>query len=547
MPKKIPRYYQQGAFDAIIEYFNLHKSGVPLINLPTGAGKSLVIAMLADHFQKGVLVVTHSKEIIKQNYQSITTYFDEKHVGIYSAGLKRKERRKITVASVQSIAHKLELFQNYSLVVIDEAQLVPHKGEGRYRTLFKEMPNARFVGLTGSPYRLGQGMLMDGSGALFDALVYQADVEKLIAEGYLSPLRTQSTDTQFDVSDVSIRGGEFVDRELDLSVNKQSKNKAVTKEICTYKNKYNHILIFAVSIDHASKIQSLLQKQGMATTVVHSKLKHDERDERISAFKNGEFQAVVNVGILSVGFDFPNIDLIAILRPTRSPVFYVQIVGRGLRPVYADNHPLITQDDRVNAIKAGTKPHCLVLDFAQVIETLGPINDIIVPETKESNGKGEAPVKACPECKMYVPAGVRICPYCGHKFPLKNKLTNTASTSIIIGTRHTKKWYDITKITYNQHLSKKSGGLSMKVTYICGIRVVHEWVSIGSPTSAGNLAKHWWTQRTLWRTHPQYAYPADVPSAVKRANNNELREPCSLLVDDSGKYPSIEQVKYLCQ
>ena len=158
----------------------------------------------------------------------------------------------------------------------------------------------------------------------------------------------------------------------------------------------------------------------------------DDRDSAILGFKSGKYQAIVNYGVLTTGFDFPEIDMIAVLRPTKSSGLWVQMLGRGTRPVYGDNFDLTLRDGRLEAIRNGDAPNCLVLDFARNTERLGPINDPVMPNPKGKGKGGEAPVKLCPHCNSYNHASATICSFCGGEMPRTLKFEPTSSNAVLI-------------------------------------------------------------------------------------------------------------------
>ena len=232
---------------------------------------------------------------------------------------------------------------------------------------------------------------------------------------------------------------------------------------------YKKWLIFAIDIDHAEHIAEALIRSGIPTGIVHSRMDFD-RDKMIRDFKDGVYKAIVNVNVLTTGFNDPEIDLIAMLRPTKSPIIHVQTIGRGLR--IADG-----------------KDHCLILDFSGNTERLGPINDVHVYKKRKSTGEGEAITKRCPACDCIHHPSVKICDNCGHKFEFKSGLNiNSTAAEIIASTRIN--WFDVSGINYVVH-SKPNSPPSMKVQYNCGLRYFNEFVCIEHPGYAGHRAKHW--------------------------------------------------------
>ena len=229
---------------------------------------------------------------------------------------------------------------------------------------------------------------------------------------------------------------------------------------------------------------------------------------------DGKIRALVNVNILTVGIDVPDIDLIAFLRPTKSPVLYVQSAGRGLRT-------------------APNKDHCLVLDFARVVSTLGPINDVQIKKKKKGK-KGKPIIKTCPNCETLHHPSVRICDICGHKFEFKIGIEGTADYDSDIIAKSGNIWYDVDEVVYNKH-EKRNSPRSMKITYRCGANTFSEWVCLEHKGYAKHKANHWMKLRL-----PNYNFTDElnnVDSALKL--KDDFKIPKKINVKKGGKYPEI--------
>ena len=407
------RDYQQRALDQLYDWFTRYE-GNPCIVLPTGAGKSHVVAALCKDTltqwpETRILMLTHVKELIEQNLEKLLLHWPNAPVGVYSASVGRKQLgHPITYAGIQSIWRRAEDVGHVDLVVIDEAHLVSHKDTGMYRTFLSELtqinPRLRVVGLTATPFRLGHGLITDPPAIFSPPLIKPASLTELIAKGYLAPLKSKTTDVAYDVSGVAKRNGDYVESELQAAVDKEDLNRSVVDEIIARAENRRHWLCFCTGVEHARHIAAEFLKRGIKARCVTGETAKNERDAIIRAFKAGEIRALTNANVLTTGFDFPDIDLIAMLRPTESPGLYVQMAGRGLRP------------------KSHTD-HCLVLDFAGVVERHGPITAVEPPE-KNGNESGRAPVKKCPQCREIVHAKVKECPACDYEFPPAERTVN---------------------------------------------------------------------------------------------------------------------------
>jgi DNA repair protein RadD len=221
------RDYQQRAIDQLYAWFGENPTGNPCLVLPTGSGKSHIVAALCkDAVQSWpetrILMLTHVKELIEQNAEKMQLHWPGAPMGIYSASIGRRcLTEPITFAGIQSIRSKSREIGHVDLVVIDECHLVSHKDEGGYRRLIGELtainPTLRVIGLTATPYRLGHGLITDKP-ALFDAMLEPVSIEELVFKGYLAMLRSKLTTAKLDTTGVHKRGGEFIESELQAAV-----------------------------------------------------------------------------------------------------------------------------------------------------------------------------------------------------------------------------------------------------------------------------------------------------------------------------------------
>lgn len=488
----MPRSYQIEAAQSVPNYF-MNNTGNPVVAMPTGTGKSVVIAMLLQmvyHYWPGqrVMVLTHVKELIQQNYDKLMTLWPAAPAGVYSAGLNRKEsNRKITFAGIGSVAKKAQLFGHIDLVLIDEAHLVSPNDETLYQFFLAALravnPHVRVIGFTATPWRLGTGRITeDGifTDVCFDITGMQA-FNRLIAEGFLAPLIPRQTKMMLDIEGVHMRGGELIASELQHAVDKYEVTQAALRETLELAYDRQHWLIFASGVEHACNIADMLNDMGVPTVAIHSKMGDAQRDQAILDFKAGKYRAAVNNNVLTTGFDFPAIDLIVVLRPTASTVLWVQMLGRGTRPFQCDEYK---------------KENCLVLDFAGNTRRLGPINDPVIPRKKGSKAGGEAPVKLCGSCATYNHASVTHCTYCGAEFTFQVKIKKTAaSDQLLRGDAPVVEVFKVDHITYSTH-EKAGRPPMMKVTYYCGLRSFSEYVCIQHDGFAQRKARQWWRERS---------------------------------------------------
>jgi DNA repair protein RadD len=445
------RPYQQEAIDQTMAWMR-GNDGNLVCSLATGSGKSVIIGefcryALEKYPHTRILMLVHTRELIAQNHEKLKKLWFDAPVGIYSAGLNKKQIRQITYAGIQSIHSKHEEIGHVDLVLVDECHLISHKAEGTYRKLLDNLkainPHMRVIGYSATPYRLGHGYIHEGS-AIFDDMIEPVTVKQLIDEGYLCKLRSKFTQHQLDTTGVKKSGGEYVEKDLQMAVNTDRNNTMILQELLKFKHERKSWLVFCSGIEHAEALRDLLVECGIDTKTITGKTKKVERDSMLKEFKQGKIQCLTSVNVISIGFDAPNVDLLAMVRPTMSPSMYVQQAGRGLR------------------ISEG-KEDCIVLDFAGNISQHGPITNITPPK-KKGDKPGEAPIKVCEHCQEIVHLSVMICPACGKPFPPAQEKVNRLHQDDIMGqdrvcTLEVKSW------KWQKYTSKKSGKTMLKVIY----------------------------------------------------------------------------------
>ncbi|MDL5025909.1 DEAD/DEAH box helicase [Vibrio gigantis] len=382
------RPYQADSVKSVIHYFRKHQTPAVLV-LPTGAGKSLVIAELARLAKGRVLVLAHVKELVEQNHEKYEGYGLKG--SIFSAGLGRKETdQQVVFASVQSVVRNLDSFSNqFSLLVIDECHRVPDEKTSSYQKVITHLrennPGIKVLGLTATPYRLGMGWLYQyhtrgqvrsEEPRFFRDCIFELPIRYLLDEGFLTPARMIDAPVlSYDFSQLKPAStGRYKEAELDMVIeqSKRATPQIVDQIIELAKDKLG-IMVFAATVRHAQEILGLLP-EGESSIVIGD-TPTLERDQIINDFKERKIKFLVNVSVLTTGFDAPHVDLIAILRPTESISLYQQIVGRGLR------------------LSPGKK-ECLVLDYA------GNSYDLYQPEVGDPKPDSDSEIITipCPAC-----------------------------------------------------------------------------------------------------------------------------------------------------
>ena len=521
------RPYQSAAVDAVFTYFE-HATGNPLVVLPTGTGKSIVLAGLTQRAIAGwpetrILIVTHQRELISQNFQALLRAWPEAPAGIYSAGLSRRDiRAQILFAGIQSIHRHASRVQRCDLVLIDEAHLLGRSDNGMYRSFLAQLNeiNAgllKVVGFTATPYRLDSGLLHEGKDRLFTDIAYDVPVLDMIQQGYLCPVVPKHTETQLDVGGVGTRGGEFIAKDLEAAVDRDEVTRAAVDEIIQHGDGRGSWLVFCSGVAHAHHVRDAIREHGISAETVTGDTPGPERDGILAAFKAGRLRCVTNANVLTTGFDAPGVDLIALLRPTKSVGLYVQMVGRGTR-------------------LAEGKEDCLVLDFAGNTARHGPI-DMVDGRKKEPAGGGEAPIKVCPECQTINHASARQCIECDHEFPPPVvKVSAEAASNALLSTQIQASWCDVTGVTYSRH-EKPGKPASLRVTYDCGLARHSEWLCFEHTGFPREKAVGWWQRRA-----PQVPAPASVEQALQ--NLEALRAPTAIQVRPVGQYTEIISMRF---
>lgn len=336
------RSYQKQASDAAVKLFTGKDENNGLIILPTGAGKSLVIADIASRIDGPLLVFQPSKEILQQNFAKLQSYgiFD---CGCYSASVGCKDINRITFATIGSVMNHMSDFDCFKNIIIDECHYVNSKA-GQYK-LFIEGKNRQVIGLTATPYRLDRAeggsilkFLTRTRPRIFSKVIYCCQIRELLVKGYLSELhyydltsidlrRVKSNSTGVDYDEQSLlaeyeRSG-FYDKLSNTVIKVMHPKSGIPRK---------GILVFTAFIKEARQLVDKLHGIGVNAAIVTGKTPKREREEILDGFKRREIKVVANVGVLTTGFDYPALDTIILARPTKSLGLYYQMIGRAIRP-----------------------------------------------------------------------------------------------------------------------------------------------------------------------------------------------------------------------
>ena len=533
------RTYQRDACDATWRYLCQEKGSAPVVVLPTGAGKSLVIAELcrqALEWQGRVIVLAHRKELLEQNAAEIQELLPQHRIGVYSAGLKSRDvQDAIVCAGIQSCYAKAHLFGMRNLVIIDEAHLCPADGEGTYRQFLMELSSlclgVRRVGLTATPYRLDSGQLCSPQN-LFQKVCYSAPLRQLMDDGYLSLLTNKTAKTKFNLDNIAVHGGEFNATQMQAAFNgDDAEVAAACQEVIDLTRDRKSVLVFASGVSHAERVAQLIEQiSGERCGLIVGETDSLDRSSTLRDFKDGSLRFCVNCNVLTVGFNNPRIDAIAVLRATLSPGLFAQMCGRGLR-------------------KFPAKDSCLILDFGSNIERHGPLDDPKYGcKVKAKGNTGEAPSKFCPGCEQPVPIGSTVCMNCGFEFPREQNRhgaqadgqsailvePTTYAVTGAIASLHVKRNADpgappTLRIDYDCHLPEAEGNLSGKT--------VSEWVCVEHDGFARSKAVRW------WRDCSSTPCPATVAEAVTLHHLGACGVPSEITTVPDGPFTRISARK----
>lgn len=528
------RPYQEAAVAAVYDHLR-SKDNNPVVCIPTGGGKTAVMAKISSDAVRlwggRVLILAHVKELLEQSYKTLERTFSEIvdtkspiDIGLYSAGLNSRDtEHDVVVAGIQSVYQRAADFGHRDLILVDECHLIPTDGDGMYQRFLSGMrainSDLRVLGFTATPFRLDAGPICSPDHFL-NEICHQTTVRELIGQGYLCRLSSKATEHGIDTSQLSVRGGEFIQEQMEAAYLAGDNATLAIEEMMRRCVGCKSVLIFASGVDHAHRICDLIDSlYGYSVAVITGDTDASDRKATIEKFRSGELAFLVNVNVLTTGFDAPNVDCVALMRATCSPGLYYQMVGRGFR------------------IFPG-KQRCLVLDFGGNIKRHGPVDMLRIKLPGDRSGP--APVKKCPECDELVPASVSICTECGFEFPArKSKVDEKAEGAGVVSDEYHESTIEVKHVEYRVH-EKKGGGpttpKTMRVDYFQGFHgKASEWICFEHEGFARRKAVAWWSARS------DYAVPETAWEAVELAKSGALAPTTEIVVryKASDKFPSI--------
>jgi DNA repair protein RadD len=529
-----------GKCKSIIEYMNLWDGSVASKNtyVYSSTNEKMVdfyqaVATLAGYKSKKVKIVDNRSETFSDCYK----LFINLSVDYVSTQSWKPTRIPYDdlVYCVSVPSGNIITRRGGKTIITGNCHLVSPKDGTMYQEVVKKLteinPYLKVIGMSATPYRLGQGMITD-DGLFTDICFDLTGVEsfnRFIALGYLSPLVAQPTKVEVDTSNIRIVNGDFAKGQSDAEVDKILYEGL--KEFIERSYDRHSWLLFTAGIKSSEHAAEILNGFGIDSVAIHSKLTTAECDKRFELFKTGKIRAICGANKFVTGFDHPPIDAIGDFSPTISPGKHVQKAGRGTRPYDCNNKSqYISGFDYV-------KRNCLFLDFAGNTKRNGPINDPRIPR-KKGKGTGEVPIKICEECGTYNHAAARFCcnPDCNVEFKFQTKLTNVAYTGQIIKSEAPiLETFDVSKVIYHRH--DKVGSMpTIKVSYFSGLKRFTEYVCLEHKGFARRKAESWWKQR----------HNSEPPKTTDEALSiiTMLRTPKRIRVWTNKKYAEIMQVEW---
>lgn len=475
-----PRWYQTEAVEAFKDFLRATEPGRnAIIAMPTGTGKSVVIAQIVRYVcqwpENKVLMLTHVGELVKQNADKLRAVWPQGDIGICAAGLGRRDTNQRVIYSTVQTVHSLLKRNKYALgrrrlVIIDECHLLSEDENSMYRQVLAKLgeldPKMRVLGLSATPYRTKDGKLTEQENAIFTDVAYDLnkDFARLVEEGYLAPLTSVKTPVEVNLKGVHIQGGDYNSKEVQAAVG----NDVLLEQACNVmvnEGRYRRSwIVFVSGIKNAVRVREMLERRGIVVRDVTSANTAAVNAQAIAAFRSGQVRCLVSANQLTTGFDVPQIDLLAVLRPTVSPSLHVQMLGRGTRPCPG-------------------KVDCLVLDFAHNIARLGPINDPFLKERKpkgelteeekqEEKEEAELLPRTCPNCGALLPPRTRSCPYCGYRAVQELDVSDLTGLTPLAYIKHTptipsSRVWQVSSFVAGKYQNKNTGMHMLRVRVGC--------------------------------------------------------------------------------
>lgn len=533
-----PRPYQRQALDELYNWFYDNPDGNPIVSACVGAGKSVMIALLCHEavhnwsVRSRVLITVPSKELAEQNYAKLEALGTGLRIGVLSASLGRKDYvhdKDVILGTVGTLVKAAERLGLIDLILVDECHLANRADTGMYRHLVKgcQRNNAavRVVGWTGTPFRGNGVWLTEGEDRLFTDIAARIAMRDLLKQGFLAPLVVAKPKTQVSGEGLKTQNGDYIVSALAQRLDQSELTEKIADEIVEHGRDRRRWLVFGVTVEHATHLAAALVERGISCAVVSANTPKPLRETYIAAFRSGKLRALVNVAVLTTGFDVPEVDLIALVRNTKSPVLYTQIGGRGMRTVPG-------------------KTDCLWLDFTDTTALLGPLDEIKgrCETKKKPDDERTVPTKICEECGAQNLAGASVCKSCGEAFPAPTPSINTvASQAAILSGVPRLETIPVEEISYQSHLSHKTNIPYLQILFKSDLSYYRLNLMIQHDGYARKKAIEKWCEITTPATNP-----ANVIEAIQSLLHGRVKfkEIESITVDFNSKWKDVTKIHF---
>ena len=429
----ILREYQEVAVNDASDALDKH--GNTLVVAPTGAGKTIMLSALVGKRHKSsqnVLVLQHRDELVSQN----STKFHLVNPSLKTSEVNAAQKDwsgDAVFAMVQTLCRENNLAKmpKLDLIVVDEAH---HTIADTYQRIINAAKEAnegvQIVGFTATPNRGDKKGLRD----IFTNCSHQIEISTLIREGFLVPPKTYVIDVgvRTELSQVRKTISDFDMAQVERIMNRRAINKRVVEEWYD-KAGDRQTIVFCSTVQHAENLCEEFVAYGIDAATVTGDTPKDEREQILHDLSTGYVQVVVNVAVLTEGFDAPPVSCIVLTRPCSYKATMVQMIGRGLRTVDQEEYPGIIKSD------------CIVMDFGTSVLTHGSLDDAVNLDGQEKTGDGEAPMKVCSNCGGEMPLNARECPMCGHEMERMEPevLEDFVLTEVDLTERSPFRWVDL--------------------------------------------------------------------------------------------------------
>jgi DNA repair protein RadD len=525
------RPYQRQATNAAI--VALKAGQAPLVVLPTGSGKSLIAADAARRAHVAVLrtlIIAPARELVQQDADAVAFVTGGALVpSLACAGLGRVDLGgDLIIGTPQTLARRIDEIRHIDLLAVDEAHRLGREASGQIRAILTALrarnPALKIMGLTATPFRFDSGLLIEGPHRVFDVIAFQIGYLELVAQGYLAPLVGPREEIErLAVEGLHLVGGDYSAADL-ARFDESALTARITDQIAALGVERKSWLVFGVSVAHAAHLCEALRERDVDARLLTGNTPSRERAELVAGFKAGNVRCLVGVDVFSTGFDAPGVDLIAVARPTCSPVWHVQSAGRGTRC-------------------APGKHDCLILDFAGNFARLGPIDAPHVRRKGErARGDRDAPLaRRCPHCAALIAARAAKCSVCDAVLieprPRRTDKLSAQAAADISGINV----LPVRAVHYQPH-HKAGRPASLRINYLVtghAYTTVGEWICAWHPGFVGRRARDEWRRR-LQPGAPRHV-PTDAAEAAAVASSR-LREPTRVRIWRKRDFTHVEPV-----